>query len=425
MNFARSKLTALLLVIASAISVSPLILATGTVKGNIVSLISLISIYFVKQCRVSQKSVILVGILFALSVINVVYWGQLTLRVSIYFYSILLLIFFLKENDIYDFINYMSRLLIFLLGGAVIGYLWALGGGEAIFTIQNEDTRTNGFYLTTFSNTYLNGLIRPSGIFDEPGAFSLIICLVVALRESIGASRKVSWALLILGLITMSTAHAIFIVLYWIKTKWVTPGKTIISVVVVSSVLLLLMTFDNPIVAVMKCLLNRFRIVDGAFVGDNRSVLIVNALNYLDLKTFLFGLDGDCILNLPSCSSKGYVQYLANPFTLLVHYGIFISLPYYLTMAYLMLKAIKQRNLIVFGVFLLLLQRPYVMSYGYAVLIMIYVYSLHKKQSYKKLVNYLPPRGGILPGVKRFGLSQGALLFSLDREVERKDVGVL
>ncbi len=382
MNYIRLNFTALLLVIASAISISPLILSTGVVKGNIVSLMSLILIYFIKQCRVSKKSVVIVSVLLALSVISVVYWGQLTLKVSIYFYSILLLIFLLSKNDIYDFADYMSKLLILLLVGAVIGFLWAIGGGDAVFTINNEDTRTNGFYLTTFSNTYVNGLIRPSGIFDEPGALSFLICMIVALRESLGMSRKVSWFLLIVGFITMSTAHAIFFVLYWIKVKWVSVKSTIISVSTVTAVLLLLMSFDNPIATVITYILNRFAIVDGGFVGDNRSALIINAWNYLDLKTFLFGLDSDCILNLPSCSSKGYVQYLANPLTLLVHYGVFISLPYYLTMGYLLLKSIKHKNLIVFGVFLLLLQRPYVMSYGYAVLIMIYVYSLSLKQKY-------------------------------------------
>ena len=386
MNYMRLNFTALLLVIASAISISPLILATGIVKGNIVSLMCLILIYFIKQCRISKKSVVIVSVLLALSVISVVYWGQITLKVSIYFYSILFLIFLLKKNDIYDFTDYMSKLLIFLLIGAVIGFLWALGGGDAIFSINNEDTRTNGFYLTTFSNTFVNGLIRPSGIFDEPGALSFIICMIVALRESLGMNRKVSWVLLILGFMTMSTAHAIFFVLYWIKIKWVSFKNAIISVMTVSIVLLLLTSFENPFATLVTYILNRFAIVDGGFVGDNRSALIINALNFLDLKTFLFGLDSDCILNLPSCASKGYLQYLGNPFTPLVHYGVFISLPYYLIIGYLMMKSIKNKNLIVFGVFLLLLQRPYVMSYGYAVLIMIYVYSLRFKKNYKEFI---------------------------------------
>ena len=85
MTYRRLNFTALLLVISSVISISPLILAAGVVKGNMVSLICLILIYFFKQCRISKNSIFIITILLALSVISVVYWGQPTFKISIYF----------------------------------------------------------------------------------------------------------------------------------------------------------------------------------------------------------------------------------------------------------------------------------------------------------------------------------------------------
>jgi hypothetical protein len=381
MNDERLNFTSLLLVASSVIFISPFFLGMGGFKGNILSLMVLMIIFFIKRGRVSVKSSFSIFFLLFLSLFSMFYWESVTLiKFAIYFYSILFLIFLLSFEDIYKFTDYLSKFLIVLLIGGVIGFVYAYYlGGEAIFSIANEDTRKNGFYLSTFSSTYLNGLIRPSGIFDEPGALSFITCITVALRESLGMRRKSSWILLLLGFITLSTAHAIFFALYFAKIKFTTLKRFMINMFSLLIGLLLLMSFDNPINDVVSYVLNRFAIVDGGFVGDNRSQLLINAYSYLDLKTFLFGLDVNSLLNL-SYADKGYAQFCCNPLTPLTHYGIFISLPYYLTIGYILVRSIKYKNLIAFGVFLLLLQRPYVMSYGYAVLIMIYAYSLSLKQ---------------------------------------------
>lgn len=458
MNYRSVNISALLLIIASAISISPLIPVIGKVNGNILSLISLIVFYIVKlnplsraniafllltigfisslyslienglsvaflvdglmiiiiclildfllrespktlfyglllllssilkKIKFPKKSVSGICVLVVLSAINAFYWGQPTFRVTIYFDSIFLILFLLEKSDISDFTDYMSKILILMLTGSVIGFFWAIGGGDAIFSIANEDGRENGFYLTTFSSTYLLGIIRPSGIFDEPGALSFFICITVALRERFGMNRKASWILMVLGLVTTSLAHVIFMVVYWVNTEWATFKRAIIGIVVVLAALFLLTTFENPIGTVLTLIFNRFQIVDGALAGDNRSILVMNALNYLDFKTFLFGLDSDCILNLEPCSSKSYEQYGENPLTLLVHWGILISLPYYLVLGYLIKDSIIEKNLLALGVFLLLLQRPNVMSYGYAVIIMIYVYSLTLKTKHEQSI---------------------------------------
>ena len=72
---------------------------------------------------------------------------------------------------------------------------------EELFSIVNEDSRSNGFYLSTFSNSYVRGVIRPAGIYDEPGALSFVACIIAALRKIRGFSEKGTWIILILGLL--------------------------------------------------------------------------------------------------------------------------------------------------------------------------------------------------------------------------------
>lgn len=382
----KFNFVSLILIVASVISISPIFLNFPIFQGNTISLLCLIIIIFFTNINLSKQGIFSIIILCIFAVINTLYWGNFTLKSGIYFYTILLIIFVLSKNDIVKFAEYLSNLSIVMLAGGIIGFIYALYGGESLYSFANEDTRMNGLYLTTFSNHYVNGLIRPSGIFDEPGALSFVICISVALRESLKMSRKTSWLLLVFGFVTLSTAHAIFSVLFWIKTQWVSLSKFFTGILIVILFLILFSSFDSPVLAIIEYLLNRFRFVDGGFVGDNRTYLIINSYNYLDLKTFLFGLDGDCIAGTPLCNAEQYLGYCCNPLTPLVHYGIFLSLPYYICMAYLLVNSIKHRDLVIFAVFLLLLQRPYIMAYGYAIMLLIYIYSL--KFNNKKYLSF-------------------------------------
>lgn len=384
MNTIRPNLIIFLLLMASVVCVSPLFLSASIFKGNILSLICVILVFVMKNGISSKKALFAISILVFFSFFNMIYWNQATIKVGIYFFSALFIVFLLSYDDLYKFTDYLTKLLLLMLVGAGIGFLYALSGGEALFYITNEDTALNGWYLTTLSKFNINGLTRPSGIYDEPGALSFVLCICVALRESLRMKRRDSWILMLAGLVTLSTAHVIFFVLYWMKVKLKNPKTILISIISLGVSLLLLMSFDNPVNTILSYSFNRFAIVDGAFVGDNRSYLIANAYSYLDIKAFLFGLNGDCIMGTPICALQEPKFYCCNPLTPIVHFGFFLSLPYYITLGYLVFKAIQRRDLVILGVFLLLLQRPYVMSYGYAMLLAIYVYAVGNKSQIGK-----------------------------------------
>jgi hypothetical protein len=369
------------MLMASVIILSPVFLTIWSIRSNIFSLICLFLVWVSKNFRSSRKSLFIVSVLLLLTFFNVFYWGQATFKAGVYLYTSLFVVFLLTSEDLYKFTNSLTTLLLFLLVGGLIGFVYAYYGGGALFTFPNEDTRLNSFYLSTLSTHYVDGLIRPSGIFDEPGALSFIVCICVALRESLGMDRRQSWVMMLLGLITLSTAHAVFIALFWMKVKWISPQDILKSIVVIFLILLLLTSFDNPVNTIVTYILGRFEIVNGAFHGDNRSALIINSYNYLDLRTFLFGLDGNCIMGSPLCPTKLYTGYCCNPLTLIVHYGIFLSLPYYSAIAYLAFKFVQRKDLIILGVLLLLLQRPYTHAFGYATLLVTYLYSINYRKN--------------------------------------------
>jgi hypothetical protein len=276
------------------------------------------------------------------------------------------------------YIDLASRFHYYLLILAVLGFLYAFFGGQPLFTITNEDGRENGFYLSTFSNTYLLGFIRPSGIYDEPGAFSFFLCLIVSLREIFRLDRIISWKLLLCGFITASLAHFVFVILYAIHAG-AFRMKNVLRLFFIALIIIGITYFtDSPLSSLVIALFSRFEIIDGTIAGDNRTALLANAMSYLNLSTAIFGLNGACIINSPECTPGQYDQYGENPLTPMIHLGLSLSWPYYLALLYLLIKTAGQNRYLILGVLFLLLQRPYIISYGYSIIIVLFIYSLYK-----------------------------------------------
>ena len=135
--------------------------------------------------------------------------------------------------------------------------------------------------------------------------------------------------------------------------------------------------FESEIISIYDYFTQRLTVSER---GDDptsfRFQLFYNALGYLDISSSIFGLDGGCIVHDSACKSKDYLPFGENPLSMLVYYGILLSFPYYFVIFHLLHKAIERKDFIVFGVFLLLLQRPFVMSFGYSVIVMLYIWSI-------------------------------------------------
>jgi hypothetical protein len=97
---------------------------------------------------------------------------------------------------------------------------------------------------------------------------------------------------------------------------------------------------------------------------------MVNAAEHLSAhpKSIFFGADPSCRFEQDICKKK-FPMMGENPLSPLVSNGIFISWPYYLTLAILFIAPVFGRKFIVsFAFGALLLQRPYMLGIGYSLI---------------------------------------------------------
>jgi hypothetical protein len=259
-----------------------------------------------------------------------------------------------------------------------------MNGGGAIAAFSNPDGRINQLFLTTLSNTVIGNFIRPSAIFDEPGAFSFFICFIAATRHVLELPKQKTWILMIGGLITFSIAHVVYLIAHFLSEKIFSRGALLATLLIV--LFATLIVFANPKVmeVVNSQIYERSAATGGAV--DTRMTLLMNAFNNLDARALLFGVNS-AYVTTPDTFSGQHVAMGENPLAPIVLTGMLGSMPYYLMVIWLLAYGIKKKkNLVFVGLGLLLLQRPYVMNFGYALLIYFaYNLSLHDEFSRKNL----------------------------------------
>jgi hypothetical protein len=344
------------------------------VRANVFSMACTLWI-FIKYFRLRFDGFVYVVVLATLliSTLPAMYWdGLKLLAVPTYFIAALMLVSRLDDEDLRGFSDFSSTVLLVMLVGCIIGFFYAFLGGEALIEFANPDTRTNGLYLTTLSNAKLLNIIRPSGIFDEPGTLSFVVCMIAAQRHALRMDRRMTWTLLGLGFITFSIAHVIYAVAHLAAELRRSPGRTFRDAALILSVMTVLIVSVPGVYAVASdSLFQRFVLNDGSFQGDNRTELFLGALSQLDWRAFWWGLDADCIINIPACVAKGYLPAGETPLGPLVLYGLFNSWAYYAVEALLLALFFRKGRFVAIGIFLVLLQRPYVLNFGSAILILL------------------------------------------------------
>jgi heme/copper-type cytochrome/quinol oxidase subunit 4 len=200
-----------------------------------------------------------------------------------------------------------------------------------------------------------------------------MICLLVALREALSLDRQLSRKILLLGCVTFSVAHLIFLLVYFLFID--KKSHSVFLVLAFAGLAITFFIFTDIVSLFREVFFNRFTIVDGEFLGDNRSSLFFNALNYIDYNVFFFGLDNYCILRHSQCNISVYEPYGDNPLSLLVHYGLTLSWAYYALLLYLIYRSFRG-NFMSFGVFFLLLLKPYLYSFGFTIMLVLYAHVL-------------------------------------------------
>jgi hypothetical protein len=370
---------------AGVFALSPIALY-APVRGNILSVICILVILLrYKTLRFRPVTYALVLFTLLLTAVPALYWGNIKLLfVLAYSLAAIVLASLLDETDLVAFTSLTSTILQVLLVGGVIGLVYVFVGGQALISFPNEDGRMNGLYLTTLSNSVVLRIIRPAGIFDEPGTFSFVICMVAALRHSLRMDRRPTWIMLSMGMITFSLAHVAYTLLHLAAELMTSSARAraFRYAVVVLGLAALAVVFI-PVVNTIATdgLFQRFVIRDGNLSGDNRTALFLSAVNQLNWHVFWWGLDADCITNAAECVKKGYAQFGENPLAPLVLYGVFNAWLYYVIEIGLVAVFFVHRNFIALGLFMLLLQRPNVVAFGYSVLIFLVIRAIMRRRS--------------------------------------------
>lgn len=241
----------------------------------------------------------------------------------------------------------------------VIGFVYAWSGGQPLLSIDNGDGRENALYLTTMSNFRVGTVIRPSFIYDEPGAFSFLVCAVVAMRDMLGRPGRLSWFLMLGGLVTLSLTHMLILMLFLVRRLgFVRSG--LIAAVLVAGALAVVSAQDG-----LGFVAERFTVDDGKLAGDNRSDQISNFMAVVTPEIFLFG-DIQC-QKRPERGCEEHGDISSSPVTPTYRAGLAMLLVQLWTHAALVVCAVRRRAFLfpALTLSLLLLQRPYFEGYGY------------------------------------------------------------
>jgi hypothetical protein len=290
------------------------------------------------------------------------------------------MIFSLVDRDLFLKIVKISSLIIsFMLIGAWITFF------HIYFT--------NSFPETTFETwagaEILSGVLsfgvklqhtesyifRASSIYDEPGTFSFVIVFIAAIRHFLDMNKKNTWMILILGFVTISLAHLIYVILHLLTEK-LNFKKLII--LIYSLVLTFIISKNYISFAFLNEIFNNFFyriVIDQDFlIGGNRKenfIYTFSMLQNFHLNNWFFGTDKVD----PGC---------CNPLVHLVKLGLVGSWLNYLIMIFFLVYSILKKNLIVFAIFLILIQRPAIYSTGAAFLVAALFFSLNLFKNNKK-----------------------------------------
>ncbi len=372
-NLGYEKIVPVFFVLSCILPISPLINYSFGTRGNLLcAFLLFIYISLMYKSRVGYSVFAFLSVFAVVPLALSLYWSDAAyVSYSLYFIMSFLSVSYLNKKDAYYIVYILSNILLMILFGAFFSFVYALLGGGSIFEVINPDGRESYLYVTSMTNWVLGNLIRPSGIFDEPGTLSFLVCFVCAARHLLGFNKKNTWVMLALGFVTLSVAHGIYVFFHLLSERLKIKHVLLIGVAVLC-VFLLISLNSSLYMLLDEHFLSRFTYVSGkGFVGDNRTLLLSNAVSMLSFKSFIFGIDSSCISNVEVCDAR-YNSFGENPLSLLVLTGIGLSFPYYIILVLFFWFGIQKRsNLVLFALGLLLLQRPYVMSYGYSLLIML------------------------------------------------------
>ncbi|CAH1522045.1 O-antigen polymerase [Vibrio owensii] len=301
-----------------------------------------------------------------------IYWQDAGLVHYPKYFIVALLIVALIDLDLKKrYINWLSWFILLQVTLALVGFIYAAFGGQPILEITITTGRPFPLYLTSFSVTKYANFIRPSGLFDEPGALSFLICFVVMLREANGFKRSFNYLILSLGLITLSLAHILFVIAYIFYCFFVLRSKQSVVLLAVSILLLFLLL---PFLPNLDYITNYYISRSSSDLGGGgRSGLFETAWTYLsnsDLHVYIWGISSSCLTDYNANCRYVFPRMGENILSPLVFGGITTSWFYYLSPIVIFILALRYPYyyIIPFAFIVLFFQRPYMYNISYSLM---------------------------------------------------------
>lgn len=373
-----------LLILASFILISPLLYFIPFPALFIHYLIVFLFLFFKRKTPFNVNEMILISLLiWVLGVfIRALWFGVASnFYTPFTFFSSILVFSILTKEEWITFVKRSSNIFALLLAGSIIGFVYVAFNGSNLFSLTNLDGRINYFFPFTLSNSYWGSLMRPSGIYDEPGTFSFFICALVTLRSIFHFSFKNSLYILLAGCLTLSLAHVFYTFLFLLSVPDIKKGfKSLFIMIGLTSGLIY---FTNNIELFKSVFLYRFRLGSGTTViqGDNRTSLFFNAIEVMkkDRSVFMSGIGFSSLKKYPSGN------YGNNPLSMIIEHGILVAFSYY-QVVFLFLKSFifSKRYITIVAFGFLLLQREYIfiVSYAPVVAAVFVAFTMHRNIHY-------------------------------------------
>lgn len=263
-----------------------------------------------------------------------------------------------SDDDSLRFCKLYNVWLIFQVVSGTIGLLLVLSGIlHPIFQFDEMDGRPGYFFGFFATNTYLGGLVRNAGFYDEPGALAFWGMYALIFNKLFINGKKTE-LILIIGLIsTMSIAYIIqliaYLLVFYRKQSW----KLILIILLVFLSLKIITSYNKSMDQAIWGRI-QYNKTTGTIEGDNRTELMKKCWTIF-CEHPIIGM-GARELTSPSVRSKyGFVG--ANFFHNWAADGIIGTIIAYLPLLYLFLLGRYDKKMYGVGLILLLgyLQRPY------------------------------------------------------------------
>jgi hypothetical protein len=278
------RFNSICLFVVGLLLISPIFALLPKASTIINLFLTLIIIIRQKRIKRPQFFFIILGVVLLTSLIPAIYNVDIQfIFISYFFITAIFIVLQCDRYDILMFVDFSTNFLLVVIWASLFGFLYAFIGGSPIFTFDNPNGIPNEVFLTTMTNSRWGNIIRPSGIYDEPGAFSFFICSIAMLRKLFNLTEKKTWLLLIFGLITFSVAHVLYLLFHVLSDKNLIKFSISKLIIFLLGILLVFFISITPLWdAVDMIFLSRFKNSGtGLFPGDNRSDLFFNTWNYI------------------------------------------------------------------------------------------------------------------------------------------------